>query len=142
MDPDHLQTPDRTCPASIGVQLLDDSFIRAIANQLKVSTAAGQATTATVPTNDTQQLRVRPGPTKWLRITITGASNVIPGDPGAGIREVLIPGVRVTRYLKTAAGQRGRVGLGGGVLVLRSRPGPGGRFRPRGDHAVRAYLHP
>ncbi len=84
-------------PGSIGVQLLDDNFSRAIANQLQVSTANGQVTTPTVPTNATQQLRVRPGRTRWLRITITGASNVIAGNPGAGIRQVLIPGVRVTR---------------------------------------------
>ena len=89
-------------PSSIGVQLLDDGFSRSIANQLKVSTAQGSVTTATTPTNATQQLSVRPGPTKWLRITIAGASNVVAGNPGAGIRNVLIPGVRVTRYLKPA----------------------------------------
>ena len=89
-------------PSSIGVQLLDDGFSRSVANQLKVSTAQGSVTTATTPTNATQQLSVRPGPTKWLRITIAGASNVVAGNPGAGIRNVLIPGVRVTRYLKPA----------------------------------------
>ncbi len=89
-------------PGSIGAELLDDNFSRSIANQLEVSTAAGQVTTTTAPTNATQRLGVRPGPTKWLRITITGASNVIPGNPGAGIREVVLPGVRVTRYLQPA----------------------------------------
>jgi arabinofuranan 3-O-arabinosyltransferase len=104
-------TFDRTLdlPSSIGIQLLDDGFSRSIANQLKVSTAAGSVSTVTTPTNATQQLSVRPGPTRWLRITITGASNVVLGNPGAGIRDVLIPGVQVTRYLKpaedSAAGQ-------------------------------------
>jgi arabinofuranan 3-O-arabinosyltransferase len=95
---------DRTLdlPSSIGIRLLDDGFSRSIANQLKVSTAAGSVTTVTTPTNATQQLSVRPGPTRWLRITITGASNVAAGNPGAGIRDVLIPGVRVTRYLEPA----------------------------------------
>jgi arabinofuranan 3-O-arabinosyltransferase len=88
--------------SSIGVQLLDDGFSRSIANQLRVSTAQGSASTATTPTNATQQLGVRPGPTRWLRITITGASNVVAGNPGAGIRDVLIPGVQVTRYLEPA----------------------------------------
>jgi arabinofuranan 3-O-arabinosyltransferase len=91
-----------TLPSSIGVQLLDDGFSRSIANQLKVSTAQGSVATATTPTNATQQLGVRPGPTRWLRITISGASNVIAGNPGAGLRDVLIPGVRVTRYLQPA----------------------------------------
>jgi arabinofuranan 3-O-arabinosyltransferase len=93
-----------TLPSSIGVQLLNDGFSRSIANQLKVSTAQGSVVTATTPTNATQQLGVRPGPTRWLRITITGASNVVAGNPGAGIRDVLIPGVRVTRYLEPAEG--------------------------------------
>jgi arabinofuranan 3-O-arabinosyltransferase len=84
----------------IGVQLLARGVNRSVANQLQVSTAAGRVTTTTAPTNATQQLRVRPGRTSWLRITITGAGNVIPGDPGAGLREVRIPGVTVTRYLR------------------------------------------
>ena len=45
---------------------------------------------------------MRPGPTSWLRITITGASNVVAGGPGAGFTGVLIPGVTVTRYLQPA----------------------------------------
>ena len=45
---------------------------------------------------------MRPGPTSWLRITITAASNVVPGAPGAGFTGVLIPGVTVTRYLEPA----------------------------------------
>ncbi len=87
-------------PGSIGVQLLARGVNRSVANQLRVSTAAGRVTTTTAPTNATQPLHVRPGRTRWLRITIAGANNVIPGDPGAGIRDVLIPGVRVTRYLR------------------------------------------
>src|SRR5262249_30877588 len=59
-------------PDSIGVQLLEDTVNRSSANQLRVSTAAGQATTTMIPTSSTQQLRVRPGPTTWLRITIVG----------------------------------------------------------------------
>jgi len=113
-------------PSHIGVQLLDDSFTRSIANQLQVSTAAGQATTATAPTNGTQQLRMRPGPTKWLRITITGASNIIPGDPGAGIRQVQIPGVRVTRYLKTAQDSAGESASAAVFSFSQPAPAPAG----------------
>jgi arabinofuranan 3-O-arabinosyltransferase len=121
-------TFDRTLdlPASIGVQLLDDGFSRAIANQLQVSTAAGRATTATVPTNATQRLRVRPGPTRWLRITITGASNVIAGNPGAGIRDVLIPGVRVTRYLQPAEDAAGAAAPSVAFSFSQPAPAPAG----------------
>lgn len=94
-------------PASIGVQLLVDNINRSVANELQVSTARGKAMTTVLPTNATQALRVPPGPTTSLRITILGASNDVPGNPGAGIREVQIPGVTVTRYLKPAQSSAG-----------------------------------
>jgi arabinofuranan 3-O-arabinosyltransferase len=89
-------------PATIGIQLLADNPGRSVATQVRVSTAAGDATTSLAGTGATQPLRVRPGPTSWLRVTITGASNVVPGAPGAGFAGVLIPGVTVTRYLRPA----------------------------------------
>jgi arabinofuranan 3-O-arabinosyltransferase len=89
-------------PSNVGIQLLAGSGRRSIANQLRVTTSAGSAVTDTVNTASTQPLHVPAGLTRWLRITITGASNVVPGDPGAGITDVLIPGVRVARYLQVA----------------------------------------
>lgn len=89
-------------PSKIGIRLLDDDPLGSIASQLDVSTAAGSASTQTAPSGDQQSLAVRPGPTRWLRITITDAVNVIPGAPGAGISDVLIPGVTVTKYLQPA----------------------------------------
>jgi arabinofuranan 3-O-arabinosyltransferase len=111
---------------SIGVQLLDDGYSRSIANQLRVSTAAGSVTTDTAPTSATQQLGVRPGRTAWLRITITGASNVIPGNPGAGIRDVLIPGVRVTRYLQVPEDGAGEAAPAAAFSFHQSPPAPAG----------------
>src|SRR5262249_56490061 len=49
-----------------------------------------------------QPLKVVPGRTSWLRITIAGAGRVRLGYPGAGISDVLIPGVQVTRLLQPA----------------------------------------
>ena len=94
-------------PSRIGIQLLDDVPTRSIANQLRVTTAAGSATTSTAATGKVQRIRVPPGQSRSLRITITGASNVVPGNPGAGISDVLIPGVRVTTYLKAASDAAG-----------------------------------
>ena len=91
-----------TLPATARIQLLDDSYARSIANQVRVTTAAGSATTQLEGSGSVQPLRLPPGPSPWLRITITGASNVIAGNPGAGISDVLIPGVRVTGYLQPA----------------------------------------
>jgi arabinofuranan 3-O-arabinosyltransferase len=87
-------------PAKAGVELLFDSGARSIATQLEVTSAAGSATTEMISTSADQTLLLPPGPTRWMRITITGAANVHPGYPGAGITDVLIPGVKVTTYLQ------------------------------------------
>jgi arabinofuranan 3-O-arabinosyltransferase len=89
-------------PAGIGVRLLDDSAHREIAAALRVSTAAGSVTTRLAATGAVQRLRVVPGRTGWLRVTIAAARRVSPGAPGAGISDVLIPGVKVTRLLQPA----------------------------------------
>ncbi|MGH3200517.1 MAG: alpha-(1-_3)-arabinofuranosyltransferase domain-containing protein [Streptosporangiaceae bacterium] len=86
-------------PASVGIRLLDDSTDREMASVLRVSTAAGSAVSYVAATGAVQTLHVAPGRTSWLRITIAGARRVVPGHPGAGISDVLIPGVRVTRLL-------------------------------------------
>ena len=89
-------------PASVGIRLLDDNPDREIASRLRVSTAAGSTTSRVTATGKTQPLSVAPGRTSWLRITIAGAERVTPGGPGAGISDVLIPGVRVSRLLQPA----------------------------------------
>jgi arabinofuranan 3-O-arabinosyltransferase len=89
-------------PATIGIQLLTGGADRSIATQVQVSTAAGAVTTDLADTSATQAVRVRPGPTDWLRITITGATIPVAGGPGVGFTSVLIPGVTVTRYLEPA----------------------------------------
>ncbi len=96
-------------PASIGIRLLDDSTIREIASLLRVSTAAGSVTTKVAATGSIQPLKVVPGRTSWLRITIAGARRVSLGYPGAGISDVLIPGVRVGRLLQPAQDPAGRL---------------------------------
>ena len=95
-------------PARVGIRLLDDSTDREIASLLRVSTAAGSATTKVATTGALQPLNVVPGRTRWLRITIAGARRVSLGYPGAGISDVLIPGVRVTRLLQPAQDPAGR----------------------------------
>ena len=95
-------------PASVGIRLLDDSTDREMASVLRVSTAAGSATTEVAATGAVQPLNVVPGRTSWLRITIAGARRVVLGNPGAGISDVLIPGVRVTRLLQPAEDPAGQ----------------------------------
>ena len=95
-------------PSRAGIRLLDDSTAREIASVLRVSTAAGTATTDVAATGAVQPLNVPPGRTGWLRITIAAARRVTLGYPGAGISDVLIPGVRVTRLLQPAQDPAGQ----------------------------------
>ena len=95
-------------PSRAGIRLLDDSTAREIASVLRVSTAAGTATTDVAATGALQPLNVPPGRTGWLRITIAAARRVTLGYPGAGISDVLIPGVRVTRLLQPAEDPAGQ----------------------------------
>jgi arabinofuranan 3-O-arabinosyltransferase len=95
-------------PSKIGIRLLDDSTAREIASVLRVSTAAGTAVTDVAATGAVQPLNVPPGRTGWLRITIAAAQRVTLGYPGAGISDVLIPGVKVTRLLQPAQDPAGQ----------------------------------
>ena len=90
--PLHLSGP-------LTVRLLDD-IPRPVATRLVITTAAGHAATSTRVTGAPQPVSVPSGTTSWLRITIAAARGGTPGGPGAGISEVTIPGVRVTRFLQ------------------------------------------
>ncbi len=95
-------------PSHVGIRLLDDSTVREIASVLRVSTAAGTAVTDVAATGAVQPLNVPPGRTGWLRITIAAAQRVTLGYPGAGISDVLVPGVKVTRLLQPAQDPAGQ----------------------------------
>ena len=128
-------------PPSVGIRLLDDSTDREIASVLRVSTAAGTATTDVAATGAVQPLHVVPGRTGWLRITIAGAARVSLAYPGAGISDVLIPGVRVTRLLQPAEDP---AGVAGGIGRLLLPPAGAVAVRGRGPGGHRAdgpYVH-
>ncbi len=110
--------------SSVGIRLLDDSPGREIARRLQVSTAAGAVTTTMAATGAVQPLHVVPGRTGWLRITITGAARVSPGGPGAGISDVLIPGVQVTRLLQPAEDPAGQQAASAAFSFHQQVPSP------------------
>ena len=83
------------------VRLLDD-IPRPVTTRLVITTAAGRAVTSTQVTGAPQPVTVPSGTTSWLRITIAATRGGTSGGPGAGISEVTIPGVRVTRFLQPA----------------------------------------
>jgi arabinofuranan 3-O-arabinosyltransferase len=93
-------------PRSAAIRLLDD-LPRPVATRLVVTTAAGRAVTDTRVTAAAQPLRIPPGTSGWLRVTIAATRGGTPGGPGAGISDVSIPGVRVTSYLRPSQDQPG-----------------------------------
>jgi arabinofuranan 3-O-arabinosyltransferase len=102
----------RVLPARAGIRLLTDLAGRPVPSRVTVSTAAGRMSTVLRRTGAVQPLAVPPGPTRWLRVTIAAATRpTIPGISaglGAGISDVLIPGVQVRRLLRPARDPAGR----------------------------------
>jgi arabinofuranan 3-O-arabinosyltransferase len=111
-------------PASAGIRLLDDSSFREMASVVRVSTAAGSVTTKLAATGAIQPLKVVPGRTSWLRITIAGARGIRIGYPGTGISDVLIPGVRATRLLQPAQDPAGRQAASAAFSFQEKVPSP------------------
>ena len=102
----------RVLAASAGIRLLTDLADRPVATRVTVSTAAGHASTVLRRTRAIQRLRLPPGATRWLRVTITRTTRPtfrgVSAGLGAGISDVLIPGVRVQRLLRPAQDPAGR----------------------------------
>jgi arabinofuranan 3-O-arabinosyltransferase len=86
-------------PATIPLRLLADSPLRPLISRITVRTDRGSVTDSLAATGSAQDLAVPAGPTRSLTLTIAAARGAVPGGLGAGISEVAIPGVQVTRYL-------------------------------------------
>lgn len=87
-------------PDGVTVRLLADSSFRPVATRITVTTDSGSVTDTVTPDGREQTLRAPAGSTTTLKLTIAAAKGVVPGGFGAGISEVSVPGVRVTRYLR------------------------------------------
>jgi len=94
----------------IAVRLLDDSVFRPVATRLTLTTDQGSVTDPVTATPSSQPLAVPAGTTSKLRVTIAAAHGGVPGGFGAGIADLDIPGVHVTRYIQAPhdAGTAGR----------------------------------
>jgi arabinofuranan 3-O-arabinosyltransferase len=109
------------------VRLLADTPSRPVATGITVTTDRGSVTTRVTPNSQRQSLRVPPGPTHRLRLTITAAKGAAPGGLGAGISEVTVPGVKVTRYLD--APDDARTGEAGAVYDFHRETAASGLLR-------------
>jgi arabinofuranan 3-O-arabinosyltransferase len=96
----------RALSGSARIRLLAGPPARSVPTSVTVSTAAGRVSTPLRPVAAIQPLRIPPGRTGWLRVTIASTRGHVAG-PAAGLRDVLIPGVRVRRFLQPAQDQAG-----------------------------------
>jgi arabinofuranan 3-O-arabinosyltransferase len=88
-------------PGTIKVAFVDNRAIGPQVTQVEVSTAAGHVTDNVKVTGQYQTLRVPPGASRWLQITVTGVFD--PPNPDVGrqvaIAEISIPGITATRTI-------------------------------------------
>jgi arabinofuranan 3-O-arabinosyltransferase len=96
--------------AAIDPRTIDVAFDASFASgppvmQVRITTAAGEATDAVQITSDMQPLRVPSGPTGWLRIIVTGLAlrPVPPTGAQVGIYAIAVPGVQAARTIVTPA---------------------------------------
>ncbi len=88
-------------PGTIQVAFADQAGLGPPVAQVTVSTAAGQVTDPVRVTGQAQPLRVPPGRSSWLRITVTRLAATPSSPVGAqvGITEISVPGVHASRTI-------------------------------------------
>ena len=118
----------RLNPHTIRVAFADTPAVGPPLARVVITTAAGQVVDAVRDTGDLQTLRVPAGRTRWLQITFAAFRHERrkPARPQAGIKEIVIPGVRPSRTIEAP-----RVRLAGGadpsaVVLAKAEPQPSG----------------
>jgi arabinofuranan 3-O-arabinosyltransferase len=88
-------------PGAIGVAFTDSPALGPPVTQVTITTAAGRASDPVQVTGSPQTLPVPPGPTSWLRITVTGlATQPAPAiGTQVGIREISVAGLSPSREI-------------------------------------------
>ncbi len=113
-------------PAVISAAFADNAFIGPPVTKVTVSTSAGSLRERVKPTGDVQLLRVPPGPTSWLRITVTGTKWTGGAGTQVGISAISVPGVTPSRTI-VAPDVRLPGGSDPSAFVLaKAEPTPGG----------------
>ncbi|MEU6115129.1 alpha-(1-_3)-arabinofuranosyltransferase family protein [Streptomyces sp. NPDC047117] len=87
-------------PATLALTPLPGDGLRAAPTAVRVSTDRGSAVSQLRTDGRRQPVKAPPGRAKWLKVTVLGSQLPRAGVSGAGISEITIPGVRVTRLLQ------------------------------------------
>jgi arabinofuranan 3-O-arabinosyltransferase len=114
-------------PGTIRVAFADRIAIGPQVTRVTVRTAAGQVSDRVRATGSPQSLRVPPGATGWLQLTVTGVA----GPPGFGaqvaIKEVMVPGVTARRAIVAPAVPAST--RPAAVVLAKAQPWPSGCMR-------------
>ena len=114
-------------PGTIQVAFADNALVGPPVTKVGIETAAGRVADDVTPTAQPQSLRVPPGATTWLRITIEGVAREPYALAGSqvGIREVTVPGVHPSRTIMAPAVSV-PPGMPSSVLLAKAEPQPSG----------------
>ncbi len=111
----------RRDPRVIGAAFTDSTALGPAVTQVAVTTAAGSRTDRVQVTGLPQLLRVPPGPTRWLRITVTALA--APPQPlvgsQVGIKEITVPGLHASRVIVAPGVPRARPAA---VVLAKAQP--------------------
>ena len=107
-----LSFGSRRDPRVIDAVFTDSTALGPAVTQVVVTTAAGSRTDRVQVTGLPQPLLVPPGPTRWLRITVTGLAARPQPLVGAqvGIKEITVPGLHASRVIVAPGVPRARPG--------------------------------
>ncbi|HVN52081.1 MAG TPA: alpha-(1-_3)-arabinofuranosyltransferase family protein, partial [Acidimicrobiales bacterium] len=84
----------------IQVRLLEDGPWRPQVHALRVTTNSGSVVTKVLPNQSLQYLKMPRGPADWIKVSFESTTDLAQPSAGAGIRDILIPGIHVTQMLK------------------------------------------
>ncbi|MEL3944944.1 alpha-(1-_3)-arabinofuranosyltransferase [Streptomyces sp. LNU-CPARS28] len=103
-------TKKTAIPSSIKVTPLPQQGVRSAPTKVRVETEQGEAVSYLRPDGQTQRVKVKPGDSSWLKLTILDAQVAHDGLTGAGFSEISIPKVQVTKLLRMPADTEGTDG--------------------------------
>jgi arabinofuranan 3-O-arabinosyltransferase len=109
-------------PGSIRVAFADRPSAGPPVTRVAVRTAAGQVTDRVRVTGRPQVLRVPPGATGWLQLTVTGTASPAWFGSQVAIKDVTVPGVRASRLIVAPAVRPAPAT----VVLAKAQPWPSG----------------
>jgi arabinofuranan 3-O-arabinosyltransferase len=120
-----LSTPGD--PGTISVAFADRPEIGPEVTRVTIVTAAGQVTDRVLATGRAQPLRVPPGRTGWLRLTVTGVAGRAGFGTQMAIKEITVPGTTASRSIVAPAPPAGTSPAA--VVLAKAQPWPSGCMR-------------